>query len=197
MDAIELYLCQVAPPPYPNDATKALLGNRTWGSLGMTRLWDSVVAGVSLPTSSMTTPSLGSGFSNLLIVGSLLTSDSGALGLRINGDSTANYDYQQVTSSSTTVSSASTYGATNIMVGTPQSTFPGAFECVIPDALNAAVSKALVAHASYKQAASGTGVHSMSTFGNWRTSAAISTLTFFDISGGNITAGRTTVYGLN
>jgi hypothetical protein len=182
---------------YPNDASKGLAGDGTWpGSLHL--IYDSVVAGVSLPAASITTPTLPTTFKHLMVTvqGTSSAASTDSLGMRINGDAAAHYNYNGLVATGTTVTATAAANQTSGAVAQLGQTagFGGSSTIFIPRYSETLPFKSWNG--------SGFGVSSTPTIqqavwtGFWQTaSTAITSLTFLAL-GGNIASGRISVYGV-
>lgn len=167
-------------------------------------LWDSVDAGVTLPTASITTPTLDQTFRQLLIVGYVRVTDATRefISVRFNGDTGANYSYQELYASNTTTTAVAVGGGTAAAVflvpGTaaPANEF-GACALEIPSYQGTSNHKAFTARFMMRNTATAADLFSGMVGGLWASNAAISTVTFLDSTGGNIASGsRFSIYGV-
>jgi hypothetical protein len=106
---------------YPSDPTKALFGDGLWKPPATTLLYDSVAAGVTFPTASITTPALDQSYKHLMIMLSGLTSAFAAtsdnVSMRLNNDASANYYFQGLTVVNSVVAASGTSAGTFMAVG--------------------------------------------------------------------------------
>lgn len=191
---------------YPSDGTKVLKGDGTWGSGGdYVKLYDSIDAGVSLPAASITTPTLPGTYKHLRVVYTA-RSDAAAnfegLLLRFNSDSAANYDSQWLQAAGTGVSSSGSLGATAATLGalTAASSPAGYFgtgAIDIPAYRDTVAFKSATGPANYKFDTTATGYFVLTYAGTWKSTAAISMITFLPGAGNFIAGTRITVYGMN
>lgn len=174
-------------------------------SPGLYKLWDSVDAGVTLPAGSVTTPTLPTTFKHLVVEIHMRTdrvSTNDGILLRFNGDSGANYYYEQLGvtgTASPAVGEAIGVTSLQLEVATGANAPAGCYgACVIeiPYYSNALYGKVLTSHAAARTGSATNGITYGGTAGAWAGTAAISTITFAPVSGVNIVAGsRFTVYG--
>ena len=190
---------------YPNDATKSLRGDGSWGKTSEL-LWDSVDAAVTLPAATMTTTSLPQTFKHLLIEVSArgdVVALAAALRMRVNGDSTAAWDWQQLQASATAVTASEGLTDTSAYVGDIPGASAGTFRFSthtirIADYAGASKRHSYTGHSSAAEGngTNASGVTIIRQFGGTTdNSTAITTLTFL-LSAGNFVAGtRISVYG--
>lgn len=193
---------------FPNNSSKVLLGDGTWGTgPGMQLIWDSVDAAVTLPAASITTPTLPGTFKHLHVVVNGRTSDTTTGGsggfsqvlLRVNADTGSNYDMEWSDATSSSTSATGSEGGTSARVGqianaeAPASHAGG----LIVDAFDYASTtffKNFVTHGGMRYGTS-SNVQTAVSYQQWRSASAITSLTFL-LSAGNWVAGsRITVYG--
>lgn len=121
--------------------------------------------------------------------------------LRINNDSTASYQTQQVYGGATTPSAAEGLAQTSISLGSmPAATAPanwfGASEIVIPHYAGSTNQKAVEASTGYR-VGTGTGQGiSMRSSGWWSSGGAINRLTLLPAAGNFAAGTRVTIYGM-
>lgn len=173
-------------------------------SPGLYKLWDSTEAGIVFPTASITTPALPQTFKHLHVVATG-RGDGAAASLqsliRINGDTSAAYYYQQLRGNGAGASATEALAQTALRIGD----IPGA----TAEAGAVGVARVLIPNytdgANYQPYESSFGLHVGTATGNivvgsfagvWRQIGGVSTLTFLP-SANNLIAGATryTVYG--
>lgn len=190
---------------YPTDGTKVLKGDGTWATPGLTLLWDSVDAGVALPAASITTPALPATYKHLLIEvvgrGDFAGSDVD-VGMRINGDTTGNYDTVFVFNNSGTTSAAgqeiaqTSINMFTITGATANANMAGLASLRIVNYAATVFHKMILGNDGRFDDGAGTTFKAAQRVGRWRSNAAVSTVTFFPRQGVNFVAGsRFTVYG--
>lgn len=182
------------------------------GKIGLSPIWDSVVAGVTLPAASISTPAIPQTFRHLLIFGSnlrtaaALTSDY--INVRCNGDAGNNYALQHFYANNTGLAGSGQYPVSSMI-----SFGAGAVSAPLP----ASRGNGLVFIPGYRDVGPGGGSgykHLLAYFSNiWNANVAhlsfnleggfylggagpITALTFLANSGANITDGRFSIYGL-
>jgi hypothetical protein len=127
-----------------------------------------------------------------------------AVTMRFNSDSGANYDHTDFNSNNTgafTPGSREQFAQTSFWVGlmpagTASANLFGGPVVFIPNYANTANNKCMVGHSAQKTAAT-TGLVMMDTFGGqWRSNAAITTVTLLPGANNFVTGTRATLYGL-
>lgn len=122
-----------------------------------------------------------------------------AIGLRLNNDTTANYDFQRLRATASTVSGLESLGATTIEVGSIPAATAGAnlFSTVEFSLLNyggATNNKTVYSHSGWKIGTVSGDLTTDAYSGFWRSSAAVSRVTILP-SAGNFAAGsRCSIY---
>jgi len=123
--------------------------------------------------------------------------------LRFNGDSGANYDSQQLTNTAaTTLVGSESFAQTGMLVGAhPAANAPaeasGATMVIIPHYTNTTAQKTAVSYSGYKIQSSANGMNARFCTGHWRNTSAITSVTIFTTSAGQLVTGsRVTVYGI-
>lgn len=182
---------------YPADATKALLGDGSWGSSGaMTKLWDSTDAGIVFPTASFTTGALPSTYRSLVIDCTFAANVAGPsnLYMRFNGDSSLSYggEVAQFASGAFASFQNATLGnADRIYIGNAVDQWGGG-RIVLPHYSSTHV-KTAVFQVYSGQAAGGFYWGG----GGWNAGGAISTITFALVSNSLIAGTRFTIWGFS
>lgn len=177
-----------------------LRGDGAWAKGGMTLLYDSVDAGVTLPAASFTTPALDQSFKHLMIVWNSKSGAAGPdwLGLQFNGVATSNYNYQYLYGQ-TTSSAASGAITTLALVGqiAQANGYDSCGVAFIPRYADATSFKPGVALSFAETAAAPTFATTIIGFQlNNGNGAGISTIKFLTNSGSNVQTGRYTIYGI-
>lgn len=120
--------------------------------------------------------------------------------LRFNGDSAANYDWQQLTGSAAAAGAAESFAASGAFVGNMPANTAGAnlfsaTEIFIPNYAGAVNNKQSVAINSSKigTASGNFGVNALG--GAWRSNAAINRVTLLPGAGNLVAGTRVTIYG--
>jgi hypothetical protein len=148
-------------------------------------------------TNTYTFSSIPSTYTDLVLVfGNFQGTTNYSFAIRFNGDSGSNYSYTVLegngSASASTGNSRSTTGYYNgAVIGFPDSKSNGLFN--IMNYSNATTYKSILGRYNYR----GTGLSGMGiSVGTWRSTSAITSLTFF-LASGNFTAGSTaTLYGI-
>lgn len=175
-----------------------------------------MVGGVQLHTArvaaggsavSITTPTISSSFKHLLFVVEARTDLAGAgdsLLMRFNGDTTANYDYQFMNSSATTVTAAESLAAAYILLPFAAIGASGSAGNGIASVFIYNYTSTTLVRGCHIECGSRTGtttglLKDARGKGWWRnTAAAISTITIYPLSGTNLVANTAyTLYGFN
>lgn len=172
-------------------------------SPGLWLLWDSVTAGVSLPAATITTPTISgsykhlrcylSGRSNGAVVNTLLS-------MRFNGDSGSNYDWFEVKAINTgSLVQSGVGGGSSMQLS---ATFPGASatagyrgSCVIEIPAYTDMTFYKTYHAQ-AWGADGTNLTTEAIAGGWRSTSAITSVSFALASGSFNSGTRVTLYGV-
>lgn len=121
--------------------------------------------------------------------------------MRFNGDSGANYDFQQLIGSTATASASETFASTSMQVGyCPGSTatanvFSGA-EVFIPHYAGSSNNKSALSLSGLKFSAVSGGMNVIIIGCNWRSNAAINQITFLPTTGNFVSGSRVTVHAL-
>lgn len=124
-----------------------------------------------------------------------------ASGMRFNGDSAANYDYQALQGSAAVASANETFASTFLSTGFMPANTAGAnlFSAnlvFIPNYANATNNKQCISVGGLKVGVASTNLFALTVAGSWRSNAAINRITILP-SAGNLVAGtRVTIYGL-
>jgi hypothetical protein len=100
----------------------------TWIGVGSNLIWDSTVAGVTLPAASVSTPTLPTNYKHLLIVWTCKTASASTdtLMCQFNG-SASGYDYQTLKAGNTTVTAAQAITQTAFAMGDVSSSATSGF----------------------------------------------------------------------
>ena len=122
--------------------------------------------------------------------------------MQFNGDTAANYDYQELTAIAAVASATETFAATSVLLGgipanTAGANLFGSIETFIPHYAGTANNKQYVSLASRK-AGTTTGLLGVHIFGGgWRSTAAINRITFLPPAAANFVSGtRVTIHAL-
>lgn len=178
-----------------------LRGDGAWQKGSMSLLYDSVDAGVTFPTTSITTPTLDQNFAHLMIVWSgkaqLAAADN--MFMRVNGDAGANYSYQDlfaVTSTATAASSGGPGVSAGMFVGSmsQNSGFDSSGVIFMPGYSRGQYTQAL--SISMGQQTVTPTWELLITGGIYRVPTATTTITLLSQSGSGFNSGRYTVYGI-
>lgn len=147
-------------------------------------------------TGTKTFSSIPSSFSNLNLIGhgrSSVASVEDDLLIRLNGDATANYDYQQLISFDSSVISIGTAGATSALIaswtgntGTAGNT--GNVDLLLPRYADSVFSKSFKSENYNIQTNTVAGQRIRAIGGSWRNTAAVNSMTVF-LSAGNYMTG--------
>lgn len=188
---------------YPNAISKFLRGDGAWGS-GMTLLWDSVQAGVTLPAASITTPSLDQSFAHLVVLYEASSNIAGTplLAMRLNGDSAAHYYGQRLQANNGSVSAPTYTAGTALQIGmlggTNNLEYRGGGIILLPAYSTTSIAVPITCLSSvFVGSGSSNFFTSVATGMKGDVSATITTLTFLDSGGNNILANsRFSVYGI-
>ena len=198
---------------YPNDITKELRGDGSWGKMGLKLLYDTADAGVSFPTATITTPTLDSTFGSLLVVWRARSSAaalSANLYVRPNSDAVAgDYNSQFIRCAGTTMNNNEQLGTIagiymgDIPAATAEASSVGSGDMIVQGYNDASGNyrKSFVGKfINVSQAASGTSgfLQIGIAGGRWSTAQLITTLTFF-LSVGSFNSANDTrfsVYGI-
>lgn len=185
--------------------TSNTTGTTGWGT---TKLWDSVEAGVSFPSASVSTPTLPQNYKHLLVQWQGRSSTATAveyLGVRMNGDSSAaDYTDQLLQGNNATATASQEIQAITFMrlgviaAGSAASSEIGSGLIFIPDYQRSTgfVRLAVALSGAWTDKNSGDGFVGMFS-GQWVSTAAVTALTFLAQGGGNLVApSRFTVYGM-
>lgn len=126
---------------------------------------------------------------------------SPALWVRFNGDTAANYDYQQLQSTAATVNASESFGVTAITAGL----FPGNSAganlfgvCIgfIPHYAGSSNNKMALATSAFKTGVATGNLVNQLNGGSWRSNAAINRITLLPNSGNFVAGTRVTLYGM-
>lgn len=202
MDAFTAYLLQQSPPPYPDDVSQVLHGDRTWAPGGTVRLFDSTLTAAA---ASFDITAISQAYS-MLQLELLLRGDAAASGVAVdchlNNDTSGNYDYDLNTISGGVLNSTSTGSAAGYMQvgrapgGSATANYAGQATLVIP---------AYTQTTFYKQVRcvgatnnGGTASELMETLfsGVWKSTAAVTEITIYPSSGNWAAGSRATLYGI-
>lgn len=151
-----------------------------------------------------TSPAFIAGYAHLLIVVSSRSSAAAnfaALGVRLNGDSGANYDSQNIAGVASTPNAGEAFGQTlGSVAEIPAANAPagvfGSTTIWIPDYANTARNKAMHSHTARKYGTTTGQLRAEAAAAFWRSNAAITSITFLASSGNLVTGSRFSVYAL-
>jgi hypothetical protein len=155
-------------------------------------------------TGAVTFSSLGS-YTHLKIVYSARgtqAATSTAIDITVNSDTGANYDRQRMSAANTTVSAAESLGQTNMnrMVVAAAANAPsgacGAGEITFYDYRGTTFHKAVIALDRWVTATASGGFNTETTAGNWRSTAAITSITLTLQSGNYVSGSKFSLYGI-
>jgi hypothetical protein len=174
---------------------------------GATKLWDSVESAVVLPSASITTPTLNQGFKHLMVVSDFRTDRAAqpldTINVRLNGISSATYNFQFISGANAAVGAQATALATAAAYSVCQGAaatalFWGASVGFFPHYSDSSVLKNFVSLAGgFSSSVVAGGFAYLLSGMNSASATAISTLTFLSSAGANIISpSRITVYGL-
>lgn len=144
-------------------------------------------------------------FDNLIVIVYCRCTGAAAgfgLGMRFNGDTGNNYDWQDIMTEGAVSTSSVTRATSSMQIGRiPGNTAPsGAFGLVvasIPDYAGTTFHKAARSHWSRKKANSANNLSVGVTSGFWRSASAINSITVIPASGDLVTGSRVTLIGAN
>lgn len=181
----------------------------TWiGTGGLSPIWDSFTAGVTLPAASVTTPSLPQNFNSLLVTWrarSTATAAGDNFNLRVNGLTTAAYYTQLTRGQGSTASAIELIAGTSARLtslanagsGMSPNTV-GVGMILIPDYTSTNFYKALLAVGGSATNSTTGNMQAEIAYGYYGSGVAVSTLTFLTNNAGNFPAGsRFSVYGVS
>lgn len=157
-------------------------------------------------TASVTFSSIPATYTTLILVVNGRLSDSalfGAIGIRFNGDTGANYDQQAIQGLGSTAQafggSAQTYGFIGRLPGATASTSDaGEITIWVPGYAATTFNKLARGNNGYFETQGTTGTYfTVQASAQWRNTAAVTSATLFDQAGGNFVTGSTfTLYGV-
>jgi len=150
--------------------------------------------------------SLPQGFRNLMLVvqaRSDQASETEGVLVQFNGDASAAYDWERLTSNSATVAGLATRAATSIQFGLCEgansraSNFSPTFGYVFGYALTTAEKWTISANATFGDVSADADLFLQIRAGRWRNTAAVQQVTFLPVTGPNFVSGsRFQVYGI-
>lgn len=177
-----------------------LRGDGAWQKGAMNLLYDTSDAGVVFPAASFTTPTLDQSFAHLLCLWNAKTGAGAfdSLCLQVNGDTTANYHWQNLGGANTTVSALQGSAATFIQAGflSQNNGFTSSGFFVIPNYSDASSPYMPLLGLSLAQTATTPTFQVTMHSGLRKTGAAITTLKLFALTGPSIGVGRFSIYGI-
>lgn len=121
--------------------------------------------------------------------------------MRFNGDTAANYDWQQVLGFATTVTAGEHFADTSVTVGSCAAASAGAnlfstCEVFIPHYAGSSNNKSFVSVNAHKIGTSTTNINLNFMGGGWRSNAAINQITFLPAAGNFAAGTRVTIHAL-
>lgn len=164
-----------------------------WQNGGMEEILTQLPSG----TSSISFGSIPATFKHLRAVGLIAGTTAAQVLLQFNGDSTASYNYQTLTADNLTVGSGKIISGTAIQiasVNTAAASNSIAFDIMIPNYLNTALYKSLIASGSSSNT-TGSQQYIGIFSGMWLNLAAISSIQF-SLTGGLFDSSTISLYGM-
>lgn len=121
--------------------------------------------------------------------------------LRFNGDTAANYDFQQLQSNVTSVNPSESFAATSMQAGYAAANTAGAnlFSVsigFIPHYAGSSNNKTCLSLSAMKVGTASSNMANILTAGFWRSSSAITRITLLPSSGNWVAGTRVTLYGM-
>lgn len=120
--------------------------------------------------------------------------------MRFNGDTAANYDYQQLRGSATTSTAAEAFAQTSMLVAnaipanTATANVFGGIDIWIPNYAGSANNKCAISSFAHKEGTATTNLQAGETAAFWRSNSAITQVTLLPGAGNFNTGTRMTVY---
>ncbi len=171
--------------------------------LGMSLIAESVLGASA---ASVTISSIPQGFRNLMLVSQARTdvaAENDGVLVRFNGDASAIYDWERLTSNSATLTGVATRAATSIQLGICEgassraSNFSPTLGYVFGYALSTAEKWTLSTNAAFGDVSADADLFLQIRAGRWRSTAAITSILFLPLTGPNFVSGsRFQVYGI-
>lgn len=122
--------------------------------------------------------------------------------MRFNGDTSAIYDWERYDAGAATVSAGESIAATSLMVGeitgaTATASRPGLCEILIPNYAETSFFKSFRSGGGFTPTATSGNIVYRGNFGLWRSTVAITQVTFLPLAGSFIAGSRASLYGLS
>lgn len=182
------------------------LVDEVWlNAIGTRLLWDSTVAGVSLPAASITTPTIAATFKHLLVIYRARTTTTASVEtilVRVNGISTAAYYDQFLQANNTTVVGGADTAATAMKLGLATAASGAAketgFGCIwLPDYTDSSDYMIALGEAAAVYGGAAGNFYVGKYAGMYAAGGPITTLTFLPQGAGSFTTGtRFSLYGV-
>lgn len=121
------------------------------------------------------------------------------VGMRFNGDTAANYDYQLLNARAAAPSAAEAFASTSIVAAQMPANTAGAnlfgpAQIVIPHYAGSTNNKASVSNYCFKSGTATTNIEVGTVGGAWRSNAAINRITLVPVAGNFVTGTRCTIH---
>jgi hypothetical protein len=182
---------------FPNDVTKALLGDGTWGPMaGWAKLYDSGALGAAAATIDSGAGGFSTSYTHLRVVALLKSDQAGGAQARLqfNGDTGANYDDAVVGAAQTFITLGIAGGA--LVASAPTALGPTVTDFSVPFYSTATQAKTLAGSGTLPYKYDNVNPpRAAAIVGNWRTAAAVTRIVL-SVAAGNFAAGsRVMIYG--
>lgn len=186
---------------YPNDAGKVLTGDGSWDDQTMVKLYDNTLGAA---TAGWDVAAGLTGYTHLKCI-LTIRGDAAVTAqqfmIRLNGDSTASYDWQRMYSNTTSMNAAEGIGDTKFLGGwypanSAAASKVGEAEILLPNYADTTFQQTFTSKGSATHNVTTGTFYTFQYGGQWRVTAAITRVQILPESGNFVAGSRLTIYGI-